>query len=91
MSRESLHHINDVMSPTGIRDSSGVSVPCLAPDPTHSLFYLSNNTTLWLHEPWTWLSRETGSLGILSPLAGGEERVSVSFLFGTKLLWHTDC
>lgn len=46
MLSERLHHVNEVMSPTCTKYSSGVSVSCFVPDPNHTLFYLLSGTPL---------------------------------------------
>lgn len=46
MLSEKLHHVNEVMSPTYTRYSSGLSVSCFAPTPNHPLLYVLNGSTV---------------------------------------------
>lgn len=90
MLNEKLHCVNDIMSPTCTRYSSDMSVSCLAFDP--NLLSVAQHYTQQLHELWTRISWEMGSLGILFPLVGRREKETMLlFLFGTKLLWQVYC
>lgn len=93
MLSEQLHNVNEVMSPTYTRYSSGLSVSCLAPNlQSFPLLSPEQQQTLWLHALWSWLSWGRGVIGNVIPMGrqSGEEKALFSCLgqgfFGYGLL-----